>query len=160
MAALGAHERLPMVSHLEDLFPRLRGADYAVKSKQDDGYNCIAWAAGPANANIWWWPIGEPHKTYWPTGVPREETLDAMRRLFETLGYAICPNAEAELGYEKIAVFADAQSFPLHATRQLPSGRWTSKLGALEDIEHELHDLEGVEYGSVVLLMRRPMPNP
>lgn len=26
--------------------------------------------------------------------------------------------------------------------RQLPNGRWTSKLGEVEDIEHDLSDLE------------------
>ena len=49
------------------------------------------------------------------------------------------------------------RSEPKHAARQLPSGRWTSKLGFLEDIEHALHDLEGTEYGAVVLVMKRPI---
>ena len=55
-------------------------------------------------------------------------------------------------------MFADDQGTPLHAARQLPNGRWTSKLGELEDIEHVLHDLEGAAYGSVVLVMKRPVP--
>jgi hypothetical protein len=38
-----------------------------------------------------------------------------------------------------------------------PNGRWTSKMGILEDIEHALHDLEGIEYGVVALVMKRPM---
>jgi len=45
----------------------------------------------------------------------------------------------------------------LHAARQLPEGRWTSKLGELEDIEHALHDLTGTVYGSVVLVMKRAL---
>jgi hypothetical protein len=56
-----------------------------------------------------------------------------------------------------IALFADKNDFPLHAARQLPSGRWTSKLGELEDIEHGLRDLEGDAYGTVVLIMKRPI---
>lgn len=47
---------------------------------------------------------------------------------------------------------------PKHAARQLASGRWTSKLGKLEDIDHALHDLEGMLYGAVVLFMKRPRP--
>jgi hypothetical protein len=43
-----------------------------------------------------------------------------------------------------------------HAARQLPSGRWTSKIGVLEDIEHSLRDLEGDEYGTATVLMKRP----
>lgn len=38
--------------------------------------------------------------------------------------------------------------------------RWTSKLGELEDIEHDLTDLEGAAYGKVVLLMKRATPKP
>jgi hypothetical protein len=61
-----------------------------------------------------------------------------------------------EPGYEKVALFALA-GVPKHAARQLPSGRWVSKLGPSEDIEHALHDLTGMVYGSVVLVMKRPV---
>ena len=70
----------------------------------------------------------------------------------------MCPGEELEAGFEKIALFVDNRDTPRHAARQLPNGRWTSKLGELEDIEHGLHDLEGAEYGSVVAVMRRPLP--
>ena len=50
------------------------------------------------------------------------------------------------------------QGVPLHAARHVPSGRWTSKLGELEDIEHALDGLEGTEYCSVVQIMKRPLP--
>lgn len=60
-----------------------------------------------------------------------------------------------EPGFEKVAVFAISEDIPAHVARQLPNGRWTSKLGQLEDIEHELHALEGAEYGRVVQVLRR-----
>ena len=41
------------------------------------------------------------------------------------------------------------------AAGRLPSGKWTSKLGSLEDIEHELRDLEGRHYGRVQLILKR-----
>jgi hypothetical protein len=47
---------------------------------------------------------------------------------------------------------------PKHAARQLPDGRWTSTLGPGEDLEHALHDLKGMVYGSVVLVLKRPAP--
>ena len=90
--------------------------------------------------------------------MPRQETLEAFQQLFESLRYNVCDHAEVELGYEKVALFADAQGAPLHAARQLPGGRWTSKLGAMEDIEHALQDLVGTEYGSVVRVMKRAVP--
>jgi hypothetical protein len=46
---------------------------------------------------------------------------------------------------------------PKHACRQLPSGRWASKLGPSEDIEHALYDLTGTAYGKVALIMKRPI---
>jgi hypothetical protein len=147
-----------MVRHLENLFPGLRGSGYEVQSPPDDVYNCIAWAAGATNTSRWWWPFGDPQRTYWPEGVPREETAEAFRQLFETLGYAVCGHAEAGPEFEKVALFADAQGCPSRAARQLPGGRWTSKLGAQEDVEHGLQDLEGTEYGAVVLIMKRPLP--
>jgi hypothetical protein len=157
---LGARERLSMVNHLEGLFPSLGGSGYQVTSPQSDLYNCIAWAAGPTNTNAWWWPLGDPSKTFWPENVLREETLEAFHQLFTSLGFVTCDHAEVEVGYDKVALYADDQGFPLHAARQLANGRWTSKLGALEDIEHALEDLEGTEYGSVVLVMRRTISLP
>ncbi len=145
-----------MVMGIEDLFPGLRRSAYEVTSPPTDDYNCIAWAAGATD--IWWWPIGDPQRVHWPGGVPREETLEAFREVFAALGYAVCNHSELEPGYEKVALFANAVGFPTHAARQLLTGRWTSKLGQLEDIEHMLQDLEGTEYGSVMLVMKRPLP--
>jgi hypothetical protein len=85
-------------------------------------------------------------------------TIEAFRLAFATLGHEICSGEELEPGFEKIALFANNEGVPKHAARQLSNGKWTSKLGRLEDIEHSLHDLEGTLYGSVVLIMKRPLP--
>jgi hypothetical protein len=146
-----------MVSNLEDVFPRLRGTGYHISSPQDPDYNCIAHAVGDTRSR--WWPDLDGKDT-WPEGVPREETPEAFVALFATLGYAVCAGEELEGGFEKVALFAAAQGVPTHAARQLDSGRWTSKLGELEDIEHALRDLEGEAYGAVVIIMKRPMPAP
>jgi len=139
---------------MEDVFPGLSGQQYAVTSPRDDRYNCIAWAAG--DTGRWWWPDADEEDT-WPAGVARVETVEAFRDAFATLGYAACDGEELEAGHEKVAVFA-LTGAPKHAARQLSSGRWTSKLGPMEDIEHALHDLTGMVYGSVVLIMKRPFP--
>jgi hypothetical protein len=48
---------------------------------------------------------------------------------------------------------------PTHAAKQLPDGRWKSKLGDFEDIEH--NTVKAVEddycYGTVVQYMKRPI---
>jgi hypothetical protein len=144
-----------MVAPLESLFPKLQGSAYEVSSPPDDVYNCIAWAAN--DALHWWWP-DRLQKRYWPAGVLRDESLAAFQEAFAALGYAVCAGEELETGFEKVALFADADGFPTHAARQLNNGRWTSKLGEIEDIEHALRDLEGVEYGAVVRVMKRFFP--
>jgi hypothetical protein len=144
-----------MVEGIESVFPRLRGTDWQVRSRPDDLYNCIAWAAR-ATTN-WWWPTGAEN-TDWPDGAPCEVTVEAFREAFATLGYVVCTGEELEPGFEKIALFANDQGVPQHAARQRSSGCWTSKLGKMEDIDHALHALEGEAYGSVVLIMKRPLP--
>jgi hypothetical protein len=137
---------------LEDIFPGLHGQAHQITSPKDQRYNCIAYAAG--DTRNWWWP-SEFEEDFWPAGVDREETIPAFRDAFATLGYIVCNDDGLEAGYEKIAIFALA-GVPKHAAKQLPTARWTSKLGPMEDIEHALHDLTGMAYGSVALVMKRP----
>ena len=144
-----------MVSPLEQVFPGLAGSVYQVTSPRDQDYNCIAWAAGD-NRN-WWWPGQDVAREYWPPDVPRERTLSAFVAAFAALGYAICESDELEAGFEKIALFAHPDGRPTHTTRQLPAGRWTSKLGVAVDIEHGLHDLAGDVYGTVAVLLKRAL---
>jgi hypothetical protein len=144
-----------MVTPLEEIFPALAAGEYRVTSPVDKRYNCIAYAAGDI-AN-WWWPLPAGIKEiYWPAGTLRAETVAPFRGMFELLGYAECAGPDLEAGIEKIALFANAEGIPLHAARQQTDGRWISKLGEREDIEHALDGLEGDAYGKVVLLMKRP----
>ncbi len=135
------------------IFPGLQGADFRITSPRTRFYNCIAWAAG--DTSRWWWPVSS-RPSYWPQSAVRVLTLQAFREAFSTLGYLESDYAEQDEGFEKIAIFANGNDIPAHAARQLASGRWTSKLGRAEDIEHELRDLEGAVCGSVVLVMKRP----
>jgi hypothetical protein len=64
-----------------------------------------------------------------------------------------------ETGLEKVAIFAKGET-ALHVARQLPSGKWTSKIGRWEDIEHDLLALEGERYGEVAQIMQRGVPSP
>ena len=54
--------------------------------------------------------------------------------------YEECQSAALDAGYEKIALYAlqndNGVLVPTHAAKQLRDGRWMSKLGGLEDIEH------------------------
>jgi dephospho-CoA kinase len=142
-----------MVDPLVALFPGLARNGYVVTSPADVVYNCIAWAA--ERTGEWWWPEARRLRGYWPAGVPQETTVAAFQAAFATLGYAQCGTEDLEQGFTKVALFADSRGAVQHAARQLPSGRWTSKIGELQDIEHALRDLEGDEYGLAVLVMKR-----
>lgn len=145
-----------MVDPLVKTFPGLGRGGYHMTSPEDKSYNCIAWATG--DRRNWWWPVSPDVKeALWPAGVIRAETVAAFCAAFASLGYVECADEEPESGFDKIALFADHQDIPLHAARQLENGRWTSKLGELEDIEHDLRDLEGSAYGTVVLVMKKPL---
>ncbi|MEG3858797.1 hypothetical protein QT974_06710 [Microcoleus sp. herbarium12] len=71
------------------------------------------------------------------------------------LGYEICKDDLLEVGYQKIAIYVDLNGIPTHAARQLVNGKWTSKLGWLEDMEHELDGLVGDRYGVVGQILKR-----
>ena len=82
--------------------------------------------------------------------------LGAYVSAFGTLGYERCADGSLEDGFEKVAIYESFSGYVVHMARQLPTGRWTSKIGQLEDIEHAGPDeLEGREYGRIVQYMRR-----
>jgi hypothetical protein len=140
----------------ESLFPDLARTGYQITSPPDSNYNCIAWAAGQQQP--WWWPDPDGFD-YWPPGVARERTLAAFIQAFATVGYTPCAADTLEPGWEKVAIYANDEG-PCHAARQLSNGRWTSKLGPDDDIEHTLEGLCGPLYGAVVQFLRRPLPQP
>jgi len=150
---MGTREGPAMSEVLQALFPGLRATPFRLTSPRARSYNCIGFAANAENN--WWWPEGDAPTIYWPPGAPRELTVDAFAFVFVLLGYTIGGDDTHEPGIEKVALFANAAGTPTHAARQLASGRWTSKLGEAEDIEHELRALEGEIYGTVALVLKR-----
>lgn len=140
----------------ESLFPLLAPTGYRITSPPDALYNCIAWAAGQTDE--WWWP--DPNGfDFWPVGVPRDATLAAFVQAFATLGYQPCSEVSLEIGWEKVAIYA-LNGTPTHAARQLSGGRWTSKLGPDDDLEHDLDGLVGPTYGMIAQVLRRPINKP
>lgn len=137
---------------LESIFPRLKGSKYRRTSPESLFYNCVAWAAGNTTHN--WWPDSF---SYW-IGPSTEETVASFAAAFTRLGYEPCENISLEEGMEKVAIYAKDGEVQ-HMARQTLSGAWTSKLGELDDIQHELSALEGQEYGSVALVLRRKTRN-
>jgi hypothetical protein len=139
-------------SNLSVLFPRLTVEPFAETSAATPQYNCIAWAMG--DQSRCWWPDAY---YYWPAGLLRTPTFLAFRAMLESFGFEVCESEDLEAGFEKVALYGRAAGDVTHAARQLGNGRWTSKLGKLQDIEHTLCGLQGAQYGTVLLIMRRAL---
>jgi len=135
-------------------FPRLRPhhCDLNSVSTATPNYNCIAWAASESDR---WWEPDSQLNYYWPPNVVREYTLSAYIEAYRSLGYEICASEALEVDIEKVAIFADGD-WPTHAARQLSDGKWTTKFGRAEDIDHiDLNCLTGGIYGRVHVFMQR-----
>lgn len=137
---------------MNTLFPSLNVFGYEIISPSTVEYNCIAWAAGEDKR--WWWPDSF-YQYFWPEGIPREETVDAFVRAFESIGFSVCQDETYEDGFEKIVVYTKLDGKPTHAARQIDSDKWTSKLGRLEDIKHDLNSISGPLYGTPAIFMKR-----
>ena len=141
-----------MLNGLRVCFPRLTSVNSRPTSPIDPSYNCIAWAA--EDEERWWWPDPQNQK-YWPEQIPREESLNAFVRAYGLFGFTETADSILQHGKEKIAIYTDSNGIPTHASRQLPNGRWTSKLGKHIDIEHEFDALDGPAYGTVAVVLAR-----
>ena len=133
-------------------FPFLTPENHRETSPRTKVYNCIAWAA--EDVEHWWQP-----GVYWQlAGWDADDYgIAALERAFGALGYQDCGLDDTlEVGVLKVALYAESGSIWTHAARQLPSGKWTSKLGGGMDIEHDTPEVvaEGV-YGHVLQVMKR-----
>lgn len=140
------------IEDLEEAFPHLQGTAYSEESEETDAYNCIAYAFG--DVQNWWWPR-RGYGYYWPPGFPLEDSVDVLVTIFEVHGYGQCETADAVIGYEKIAIYS-VDGRITHAARQLRSGRWASKLGTEQDIEHERTEhINNKDYGVATRFLQR-----
>jgi len=94
------------------LFPNSLTDPFIVTSEPTLVYNCIAWAY--EDFTEWYWP---DYGSFWPANIPREVTLSAFQLLFEHKGYEVCENHSLEHGFQKIAIYSDADNTPTHAAR-------------------------------------------
>src|SRR5437868_47399 len=120
-------------AQIEASFPDLKSAGYRITSPATPAYNCFAWAGN--DTRRWWQPV-TLQGFYWPKEIPQELTLENLTAVYKRLGYSPYSTADFESGLEKLAIYAEADGLPTHAARQLGPGKWTSKLGELEDVEH------------------------
>jgi hypothetical protein len=105
---------------------------------------------------VHWWEPG----FHWPQDLtPHSDgDLDCYIELFRRWGFEPCHSGALEPSYLKIAVYAEGRNFH-HVAKQLPSGAWSSKSGALHDLRHDsVGALEGSgvqRMACVAIYMRR-----
>jgi hypothetical protein len=139
---------------IEKWFPNLEPVEYEITSECTPTYNCIAWAAGCDD--MWWDPVGPPGY-YWPDGVPNDDSTETLIQVYSLHGFELCDSGAVESGFDKLVIYVEDGAY-LHAARQTADGKWTSKLGEFEDIEHKnLAGLAGRDpaYGKPEVFMRR-----
>jgi hypothetical protein len=151
----------PRSSELEAVWNNLQSEGYEVRSPKTPltdfncvHYNCIAFAAG---TDTEWWEPDIGGFSVWPIPT-REYTVQCYQDAYKFIGYEDCDSSEVEEGFEKIVLYV-LKGEPTHAAKQLPDGRWKSKLGPEEDIIHNtvtaLEDTDN--YGKAVHYMKRPI---
>ena len=141
-----------------EAFPELEfDISFKITSNPDPSYNCIAWAAN--YSNFWWQPsLNSPYDgTFWPLK-SLDNDVNALIGVFKSLKYEICDDWMKEPFFKKVALYGNEEGKYTHASRQLQTGIWTSKLGQDFDISHSTpFKIEGDAYGKVIIFMRKKM---
>ena len=151
---------MPSQSESQSLFiyfPNLNSSNHRITSPNSREYNCVAWAAGNDDQQVW--PDGAEDvapEIVWPEDVRNDESVEAFIAYFESIGYVLCDNPTLQEGFLKIAIFVK-DDYPTHVSRQLSIGKWSSKMGYDGvDIEHDdLDCISGAAYGTGTVYMRR-----
>jgi hypothetical protein len=138
-----------MPKEWEKEFPNL--GKWTCTSKRTREYNCLAFAVGDEARR--WEPLGG---FYWPDGATKGYSAECLIEAYQTKGFEVCADGALVEGYEKVVIYLNDQAGFLHAARQEPNGRWKSKLGDEEDIEHESPEsLTSNVYGKPRVFMQR-----
>lgn len=147
---------------LTKLFPRLNPYTADVIGPVSIRYNCIAHTIGSRHFHIW--PTdNRPYDesipespVFWPTELPKNESLSNFLKMYELFGYERCDDDSYSEKYRKIAIFCKkGTNIVTHGALQYSQNIWTSKLGDGPVISHRLYELEGNMYGEVRCFVRR-----
>lgn len=139
----------------EGLFPNLPG-QYELTSNPDEGYNCLAYAAGIEDE---WW---DPLSGVWPDDIGPEDTIANLVLVYKRHGFVEHDGPLPLDDHEIIAIYGEEEENGAfyHAAKLRSDGRWGSKMGPDDDLAHNtLHAIEGEEYGKAVVFMKRKQRN-
>jgi hypothetical protein len=151
---MATYDSLAEYTKLKSIFPSLTDDNFRITSSDTNTYNCLAWVIDEDSYRV------DPLSGRWGTGVVRTPTIEALMEVYEEHGFEECTDDSIEKGYVKIAIYAEPMTGRItHAAKQCPDGSWTSKLGDLQDINHDTPEvLQGGGYGTVQRYMRKRLP--
>lgn len=143
------------------VFPLLLEGNFSITSLRSDirqfvtpNYNCCAWALHRKDK---WLQHSKGFLEEISLDIDKiDDSVNTYIHIYSFYGFEVCANGVLEDNFEKIVLYEkNGQRFS-HVARQLKNGKWTSKLGGLEDIEHLTpYTLNGVVYGQPKVFMKR-----
>jgi len=132
----------------------------SLKSKQE---NCLAYVLGePNDVDMLVFSKRFDLGLCGLSNTELDHSIDAYVKLLSHFyNFQVCGTSEWEEGFKKIALYENTDEEGevgfSHVALLLKNGRWRSKLGWLEDVEHQNLDvLAGAFYGDPILFMKRP----
>lgn len=139
---------------LISVFPNLRDDEnFKILSPQTQVYNCIAWAM---NFNDRWVDIAEIPGHWWPNGVVKSLSPDALVQAFEAVGFETTSDKTPEDGYDKVVLYKNTSREEwTHASRIITESIGYSKFGAEWDGHHSIYSISGNVYGTPYCWMKR-----
>jgi hypothetical protein len=153
----------------DDNFPKLNTETAKLVGKKSGAellsYNCIAGAMG--DHDRWWYPFKDGDKSqghdtfFWPKDAKPGAGVKSFDDLFIRIGRGeVTKNAAVEPGFVKVALYTH-RGQPSHASRLVPTGQWLSKMGPMQALTHDLHDLDkssaGTNYGKIEKIYKIPI---
>lgn len=136
-------------------WPNLKiGDNFSYTSLKRRGFNCVAYALEFENKD---WDMLVFAKIYNLDKTQLDHSANGYAKIFsEKFGFEKCDNPNLEEGFKKIALYENNEGDFTHIARQMESGKWTSKMGNYEDIEHyDLIGISGNFYGKPSMYMRK-----
>ena len=134
---------------IERSFPNLKHKEnFEYTSNQTDDYNCVAWANEKDDDFI--------TIPYYNSNDCFNDMLEGYINYFISFGFERTEYFEKDNKYTIIALYTKDENQFMHVARLLENGKWTSKIGNWEDIEHTtLNSLSGGAYGEPTVFMRK-----
>ena len=125
--------------------------DWLNASHPSPDYNCMGFAMGKL---VWWEPpeynggvLMNPGR-YWPVGVDPVDDVEHFIEAAATERFEICSDSNPEDGFEKVTIYFknDNDRYFMHASLQLSSDIWKSKMAEYSDFEHSAEAFDDVWY--------------